>query len=130
MREQLPAPRARGWAFRWFSWHGSRFNYDFHVSFDPATAPAHDSYRDADELAASVEWAWLVDHVGEQPGISTFLREGDDGFHTYSTYSRGVEVMMHAYDLLDLTALGRQEDCGQPAVRAPVLHSAAPGYMA
>ena len=121
---------ARGWTFPWFSSEGSTFNYDFHVSFDPAVAPAHYNYRDADELAASDEWAWLVEYVGEQPGISTFLREGDEVFHTYSTYGRGVEVMMHAYDLLDLTALGRQEDWEQPTGRAPVIHSAAPGYMA
>jgi predicted dithiol-disulfide oxidoreductase (DUF899 family) len=35
----------------------------------------------------------------------------DDGnvFHTYSTYRRGVEVMMGTYNLLDLTPLGRNE---------------------
>jgi predicted dithiol-disulfide oxidoreductase (DUF899 family) len=30
-------------------------------------------------------------------------------FHTYSTYGRGVEVMMHTYRLLDLTPNGRDE---------------------
>ena len=31
-------------------------------------------------------------------------------FHTYSTYGRGVEVMMGTYNLLDLTPKGRDED--------------------
>jgi predicted dithiol-disulfide oxidoreductase (DUF899 family) len=47
----------------------------------------------------------------EAPGISVFYK--DDAarvFHTYSTYGRGVEVMMGAYNLLDLTPKGRDED--------------------
>lgn len=31
-------------------------------------------------------------------------------FHTYSTYGRGVEAMMGAYSLMDLTPKGRDED--------------------
>ena len=31
-------------------------------------------------------------------------------FHTYSTYGRGVEVMMGTYNMLDLTPKGRDED--------------------
>ncbi|MGH8703718.1 MAG: DUF899 family protein, partial [Burkholderiales bacterium] len=31
-------------------------------------------------------------------------------FHTYSTYRRGVEVMMGTYNLMDLTPKGRDED--------------------
>ena len=44
------------------------------------------------------------------PGISVFYKD-DAGtiFHTYSTYGRGVEVMMGTYNLLDLTPKGRNE---------------------
>jgi predicted dithiol-disulfide oxidoreductase (DUF899 family) len=35
--------------------------------------------------------------------------DAGDVFHTYSTYGRGVEVMMGAYRLLDLTPKGRDE---------------------
>ncbi|KAK9384291.1 hypothetical protein V1515DRAFT_612167 [Lipomyces mesembrius] len=42
-------------------------------------------------------------------GISVFLREGDEIFHTYSTTDRGVEVLLSTYALLDMTPLGRQE---------------------
>jgi predicted dithiol-disulfide oxidoreductase (DUF899 family) len=47
----------------------------------------------------------------EMPGISAFWKnEAGEVFHTYSTYGRGVEVMMHTYRLLDLTPKGRDED--------------------
>ena len=46
----------------------------------------------------------------EWPGVSAFYKD-DQGevFHTYSTYGRGVEVMMGAYKMLDLTPKGRDE---------------------
>ncbi|GAA4890499.1 DUF899 domain-containing protein [Actinomycetospora straminea] len=120
---------ARGWTFPWFSSLGSRFNHDFHVTLDPAVVPASYNFLDTAELAADPELAWMVSYVGEQPGISAFLRDGDDVYLTYSTYGRGVEVMMHAYHLLDLTALGRQETWEEPAGRAPVAHDASAGAM-
>ena len=46
----------------------------------------------------------------EVPGISVFYKDdAGDVFHTYSTYGRGVEVMMGTYNLLDLTPKGRDE---------------------
>ena len=57
----------------------------------------------------------------EMPGISTFLRVGDDVFHTYSTFGRGIEDFHNGYPYLDLTALGRQEEWEQPAARATPL---------
>lgn len=130
---RAPFPRlaavasARGWTFPWYSSADSSFNHDFHVTLDASVTPVSYNFRDADELAAS-GFDWMLDYVGEQPGISAFLRDGDDVFHTYATYGRGVEAMMHAYHLLDLTALGRQEDWEEPEGRAPVAHEADPGF--
>ncbi len=46
----------------------------------------------------------------EAPGISVFYKDdAGEVFHTYSTYGRGVEVMMGTYNLLDLTPKGRDE---------------------
>jgi predicted dithiol-disulfide oxidoreductase (DUF899 family) len=47
---------------------------------------------------------------GEQPGTSVFLRDsdGDDVFHTYSSYARGGDLLLGTYNYLDLTPLGRQ----------------------
>ena len=49
----------------------------------------------------------------EAPGISVFYKD-DAGeiFHTYSTFGRGVEVMMGTYSLLDLVPKGRDEHDG------------------
>jgi predicted dithiol-disulfide oxidoreductase (DUF899 family) len=48
---------------------------------------------------------------GESPGLSVFTL-ADDGsvFHTYSCYARGLDAFNSAYQLLDLTPLGRNED--------------------
>ena len=47
----------------------------------------------------------------EVPGVSVFYKDdAGEVFHTYSTYGRGVEVMMGTYNLLDLTPKGRDED--------------------
>ncbi len=90
-----------GWRFRWVSSHGTDFNYDFRVSFAP------------DERAnGGGDYNYGRTPPGdEMPGISAFVKnDAGEVFHTYSTYGRGVEVMMHTYRLLDLTAQGRDED--------------------
>lgn len=104
--------RRMGWTFRWLSSHGSAFNFDFRVSFR------------ADELAAqSVEYNYQQQNFGspEAPGVSVFLREGDEVFHTYSTYGRGLDLLINTYHYLDLTPLGRQEE-GLPYPMAWVRH--------
>jgi predicted dithiol-disulfide oxidoreductase (DUF899 family) len=91
-----------GWHFNWVSSHGSDFNYDFGVSFTPEQVAGRDFQYNYGT------WAYPHD---ELPGISVFYRnDAGEVFHTYSTYGRGVEVMMHTYNLLDLTPKGRDED--------------------
>jgi predicted dithiol-disulfide oxidoreductase (DUF899 family) len=93
--------RRMGWQFRWVSSHGSDFNHDFGVSFTP------------EQLASGkvpYNYTTMAFPSEEAPGLSVFYRD-DAGavFHTYSTYGRGVEVMMGTYNLLDLTPKGRDE---------------------
>ena len=46
----------------------------------------------------------------EGPGISAFYKDGSGNiFHTYSSYSRGLDMLLGAYHLLDLVAKGRDE---------------------
>ncbi|MDF2618091.1 MAG: protein of unknown function thioredoxin family protein [Xanthobacteraceae bacterium] len=90
-----------GWQFDWVSSQDSDFNYDFGVSFTPeqlAEGRIHYNYG---------PWPYAFE---EWPGISAFYRD-DAGavFHTYSTYGRGVEVMMGTYNMLDLVPKGRDE---------------------
>jgi predicted dithiol-disulfide oxidoreductase (DUF899 family) len=114
--DELLAYRARmGWTVPWYSSLGSMFNYDFHVTIDPAVAPVEYNYKDQAELEAE-NAAWR-EWSGEQPGTSAFLRHGDQVFHTYSSYARGGDILIGTYNWLDLTARGRQEDWEQPPGR-------------
>jgi predicted dithiol-disulfide oxidoreductase (DUF899 family) len=81
--ESIEAYRGRmGWDLPWYSSAGSDFNDDFGVSTPQ----------------------------GETFGLSVFLRDGDDVFHSYFTAGRGVEALGSVWTFLDLTPLGRQED--------------------
>ncbi|WP_394560732.1 DUF899 domain-containing protein [Aquipseudomonas alcaligenes] len=95
-----------GWKLPWYSSFGSRFNYDFHVTIDASQAPVEYNYQDEAELKRMGQ----LDMVkGELPGASVFLRDGEQVFHTYSTYARGLDILMNAHHFLDLTPFGRGE---------------------
>lgn len=104
-----------GWTVPWYSSFGSDFNYDFHVTLDENVAPVEYNYT---ERAALVQKGESYFTEGESHGLSVFLREGDDVFHTYSTYARGADLLVGTYNYLDLTALGRQEDWEEPHGRS------------
>ena len=91
-----------GWRFPWVSSGGSDFNLDFHVSFDPGRHTASAEYN-FQPIAGEDD--------REMPGLSAFALD-DTGavFHTYSCYARGLEAFNPAYQLLDLTAKGRDEE--------------------
>jgi len=97
----------KGWSLPWYSSFGSAFNYDFHVTLDETVAPIEYNYRDKAELERR-NGSNLMQ--GDGHGLSVFFRMGDDVFHTYSAYARGVEGLTNAYTLLDTTPYGRQED--------------------
>ena len=120
----------KGWTFPWYSSHGSDFNYDFHATIDESVAPVEYNYRSGAEHAAN-GFDFFADPAQqpfEMPGASFFLRNGDDVFHTYSSYARGAEMTGGSYYFLDLTALGRQEDWEEPKGRAAAARSATPDF--
>ena len=93
--------RRMGWQFRWGSSHGSDFNFDFGVSFTPEEMARNEVCYNYGMQSFECE---------EMPGISVFYKnDAAEVFHTYSTYRRGVEVMMGTYNMLDLTPQGRGE---------------------
>lgn len=47
--------------------------------------------------------------AGDMFGLSAFVRDGDRVFQTYFTTARGVDRLRFDYNILDLTAFGRQE---------------------
>ena len=113
---------AKGWTVPWYSSHGSDFNYDFQATLDRSFPQLEYNYRPEPEIVSGDTTS------AEVPGLSCFLRDGDNIFHTYSTYARGTDGLGGSYSLLDLTALGRQEDWEEPKGRAPRLHGADPTF--
>ena len=90
-----------GWSFRWLSSANTDFNVDYHATIR------------ADDAAASYNYGKAPHGAGEMPGCSVFLRSEKDVFHTYSTYGRGLDVLMGAYNYIDLAPLGRNEATGE-----------------
>jgi predicted dithiol-disulfide oxidoreductase (DUF899 family) len=82
-RDELAAYQQRmGWnQLRWYSSFANTFNRDFGLTMDR----------------------------GEIFSLRCYLRDGDDVFLTYATSSRGVDRLRFDFDVLDLTAFGRQE---------------------
>jgi predicted dithiol-disulfide oxidoreductase (DUF899 family) len=99
--EKLEAFKQRmGWNFKWVSSGNNDFNYDYQVSFTP------------EELENEVEYNYAQQKTDtpEMPGVSVFYRDGKgDVFHTYSAYSRGIDLLNPAYNYLDLVPKGRDE---------------------
>jgi predicted dithiol-disulfide oxidoreductase (DUF899 family) len=118
----------RGWTFPWYSSFGSSFNYDFHVTLDSSVSPVEFNYRALPELSA-VGMDWMAEGSWEQPGYSCFLTDGDQVFHTYSTFGRGTESLGGSYYFLDLTALGRQEEWEEPKGRVDVPRENTPDFQ-
>jgi predicted dithiol-disulfide oxidoreductase (DUF899 family) len=91
-----------GWHFPWVSSFESDFNYDFHVSFTKEEMESGKVYYNYQETAFPSE---------EGPGASVFYKDSAGAvFHTYSTYGRGLDILLGAYNFLDLTPKGRDED--------------------
>lgn len=107
-----PFKERMGWSFPWFSSFDSEFNYDYQASV---------RQEDMEAGTAEYNYAKRVIPGTEAPGISVFAREGDDIFHSYSTYGRGLDLLMNTYNYLDLTPLGRHE-AGLPFSMAWVKH--------
>jgi predicted dithiol-disulfide oxidoreductase (DUF899 family) len=87
---QIESCRKRlGWTFPWLSSSGNTFNEDFRVTGNGGSASG--------ETGA------------ELPGVSVFLREGDEVFHAYSTYQRRLDALLGTYDSVGVTPLRRLE---------------------
>jgi predicted dithiol-disulfide oxidoreductase (DUF899 family) len=91
-----------GWRFKWVSSFGNDFNRDYHVSFTK------------EEMAnGQMYYNYVMQRFPseEGPGASVFYKDGAGKiFHTYSSYGRGLDMMIGAYNWLDLASKGRDED--------------------
>lgn len=110
-QDKLEAFRRRmGWTMPWYSSQDSRFNYDFQASLEGEPQEEYNFRSVAEHHQHGAMWIGK----GEMPGLSVFLRDGDAIYRTYSAYSRGLDILLHTFNYLDLTPLGRQEVEGQP----------------
>ena len=98
-----------GWTFRWVSSNQTSFNYDFGVSF-----------RQEDIDRGPVFYNYVLQKLTsqEQPGLSVFTKDPEGNiYRTYSTYERGLDLLIGAYNFLDLTPKGRNESGGMSWMR-------------
>ena len=114
--EKLQAYKRRmGWSVSWVSSARSDFNFDlgFSTTEDQSRAALAQMTDDAlPPVVASNARASGTDLVGyltESPGFSTFVRDEDTVYHTYSTTWRGLEFLMGYYPILDHAPKGRNE---------------------
>ncbi|WP_324752028.1 thioredoxin family protein [Roseovarius sp. Pro17] len=92
-----------GWSFPWVSSGETDFNYDFNVSF---------SKEDRADGGASYNYGKAkIQNSPDMFGVSIFAKDGSGTiYHTYSTYHRGPELLIGAFNWLDLTPKGRNEN--------------------
>jgi predicted dithiol-disulfide oxidoreductase (DUF899 family) len=90
-----------GWKFRWVSSNASDFNFDYQVSQTPEEAGKKQVYYNYEMMEFPAE---------ERPGLSVFAKDASGAiFHTYSSYARGLDILVGAYNFLDLVPKGRDE---------------------
>jgi len=123
--------RRMGWTFPWVSSLGGDFNYDFKVSLteqqqldgtveynyrrEPAwtlrgigDAMTKEGEGPVAQIAATTGTD-VATYTRERPGMSAFVREDGAIYHTYSTYSRGLDGLWGSYQWLDRAPKGRNE---------------------
>src|SRR5689334_25304228 len=113
--------RRMGWRLPWISAWGTDFNVDLGFSqteeqsreaVAQVTLPSQTlsgAYPPVVERNARASGTDIAGYLTESPGFSTFVREGHDVFHTYSTTWRGLEFVMGYYPILDHAPKGRGE---------------------
>ena len=101
------------WRFPWVSSHGTDFNHDFGVSYSKEEIVSGKKLYNYGTSGFTGE---------EAPGASVFFNKDGEIFHTYSSYARGLDILLPTYNWLDLTAKGRDETGIKPYPMAWVRH--------
>ena len=89
-----------GWLFPWVSCHNNDFNFDYQASSTSDQRVDGKVYYNYEMSAFPGE---------ERPALSVFCKQNGEIFHTYSTYARGLDILLGTYNYLDLTPRGRDE---------------------
>ena len=114
--EKLQAYQRRmGWRFPWVS--SARTDFNFDLGFSQTEQQSREALAQMTESAlppvvahnARATSTDLAGYLTESPGFSTFVRDHDTVYHTYSTTWRGLEFVMGYYPILDHAPKGRDE---------------------
>lgn len=104
-----------GWNFKWVSSNATDFNFDYQVSSTKEDLDKGETFYNF-EMSKKFP-------IEERPGASVYYKNADgEIFHTYSTYSRGLDIFLGAYNFLDITPIGRNEAGMKPHAMAWVRH--------
>jgi predicted dithiol-disulfide oxidoreductase (DUF899 family) len=120
--------RRLGWTFPWASSAGGEFNLDFNVSITEEQqraggteynyrpqAPMRkeplgaSTTRTIPQIMAEMTGTSVAAFARQRPGMSAFALEDGVVYHTYSTFSRGLDVLWGMYQWLDRAPRGRNE---------------------
>jgi predicted dithiol-disulfide oxidoreductase (DUF899 family) len=116
-----------GWTFPWASSQGGDFNFDFNVAFTEEQQRKGDIDYNYERGGHAMDVTPVPEPVAQfaatcgtdaptysrdRPGMSAFALEDGVLYHTYSTYSRGLDGLWAAYQWLDRAPRGRNEDDG------------------
>lgn len=95
-----------GWTFKWVSSSQNQFNYDYHVSFTP---------QELKSGSILYNYTETKEQPPDREGVSVFYKDENGAiFHTYSAYARGIDMVNCAYQFIDLTPKGRDENPESP----------------
>src|SRR5262245_55973365 len=92
-----------GWTFEWVSCGADGvFNHDFGAYLTKADLAKEGNNTNYGTRRFTIE---------DVPAISVFFKDRDGAlYHTYSTYSRGLDIFNGAYHYLDIVPKGRDEE--------------------
>ena len=113
--------RRMGWSIPWVSASPGDFNFD--LGFSQTDEQSRDAVARIALPSQTLDGAFppivannalatgtdVAGYLTESPGFSTFVRDGDDVYHAYSTTWRGLEFLMSYYPILDHAPKGRDE---------------------
>lgn len=114
--EKLQAFKKRmGWNFEWVSCGSEgKFNHDFGTAF---------TREEIDRPDHNYNYGSTHFGIEDAPGISVFFKDADGSlYHTYSCYSRGLDMLNGAYHYLDIVPMGRDEEGLKPHMAWVRLH--------
>jgi len=105
LAEFMPYKERMGWQFDWVSSGPSDFNFDFEVSFSEQQIAAGRIVYNFEEREVGPDFI-----SRDWPGITAFYKDTDGAIYcTFTARARGGDILIGAYNWLDMAPLGRNE---------------------